>query len=200
MTTTSIPRRYIGTPRSRSSGRLRCAQMNIPRGSIVTFFSVAPYWEKHLIAQATALATVFASVQCKNVQQLYHSSGYYFGVHISCSRVRQTENGLPRLSQESFPLRIVCPQCAHWSAYSEGEIESCQTRTSFQTEEPDVDYVAVEITCAVERCKSLTTYHAVGKMSPYAQRLVFCAFPQITCLNGHPLKEEDRLFRISSLK
>jgi hypothetical protein len=40
----------------------------------------------------------------------------------------------------------------------------------------------------------------VGKMSPYAQRLVFCAVPQITCLNGHPLKEEDRLFRVSTLK
>jgi hypothetical protein len=153
-----------------------------------------------LIAQPTALATIFASVQCKNVEQVYHSSGYYFRVHISCSRLRETESGLPRLSKESFPLRIVCPECVHWFAYSEEEIESCQTRTSFQTEEPDVDYLAVEITCAVEGCKSLTTYYAVGKMSPHAHRLVFCAVPQITCLNGHPLKEEDRLFRVSSLK
>ena len=147
----------------------------------------------------TALAMIFTSVQCKNLEQVCHSSGYYFRIHISCSNLPETVSGLPRLSEESFPLRIVCPQCVHWYAYSEGEIESCETQMA-QIEEPDVDYLAVEIKCAVEGCESRTTYYAVGTMSPYAQRLVFCAVPQITCLNGHPLKEEDLLFRVSSLK
>jgi hypothetical protein len=162
--------------------------------------TVAPHREKHLIAQPTALATIFTCVQCKNFEQVCHSSGFYFPIHISCSNLSETESGLPRLSKESFPLRIVCPQCVHWFAYSEGEIESCQTRISSQTEEPDVDYLAVEIRCAVEGCESITTYYAVEKISPCAQRLVFCAVPQITCLNGHLLKEEDLLFRVSNLK
>jgi hypothetical protein len=162
--------------------------------------TVARHWEKPLIAQPTALATIFASVQCKNLEQVCHSSGYYFRIHIPCSSLRETESGLPRLSKESFPLRIVCPQCMHWFVYSEGEIESCQTRISFQTEEPDVDYFAVDIKCGVEGCNSQTTYYALGKMSPCAQQLVFCAVPKITCLSGHPLKEEDLLFRVSSLK
>lgn len=152
-----------------------------------------------MIAQPTALVTLFTCVQCKNLEQVCHSSGFYFRIHISCSNLPETESGLPRLSRESFPLRIVCPQCAHWSAYSEVEIKSCQTASS-QTAEPGVDYVAVGIKCAVEGCASLTTYYAVGKMSPHAQRLVFCAVPQITCLNGHSVHEEDRLFRVSSLK
>jgi hypothetical protein len=153
-----------------------------------------------LIAQPTALATIFVCVECKNQELVCHSSGFYFRIHFSCSNLPETESDLPRLSKESFPLRIVCPQCGHWFAYSEGEIESGQTRTSSQTEEPDVDYLAVEIKCAVEGCESLTKYYAVGKMSPHAQRFVFCAVPQITCLNGHLLKEEDRLFRVSNLK
>jgi hypothetical protein len=153
-----------------------------------------------LIVRATTLATLFTCVQCKSQEQVYHSSGFYFRVHISCSNAPATETGLPRLSKDSFPLRIVCPQCVHWFAYSEAEIESCRSGTSAQTEEPDVDYLAVEIKCTVEGCESLTTYYAVGKMSPYAQRLVFCAVPPITCLNGHLLKEEDRLFRVSNLK
>jgi hypothetical protein len=145
------------------------------------------------------VATIFTSVQCKNLAQVCHSSGYYFRIHISCSNLPETENGLPRLSKEVFPLSIVCPQCVHWFAYSEGEIESCQTRIP-QREEPEVDYLAVEIKCAVGSCECLTTYYAVGEMSPYGQRLVYCAVPQVTCLNGHLLKEGDRSFRVSSLK
>ena len=178
------------------------AQLRICRGSIRDSIlkTVAPHWEKHLTAQPTASATMFVCVECKNLEQMCHSCGFYFRIHFSCPNLPETESALPRLSKESFPLRIVCPQCVHWFAYSEGEIESCQTRISSQTEEPGIDYLAVEITCAVEGCKSLTTYYAVGKMSAYAQRLVFCAVPQITCVNGHPLKEEDRLFRVSNLK
>jgi hypothetical protein len=153
-----------------------------------------------LIAQPTALATVFACVECKNLKQVCHSSGFYFRIHISCPNLSERENRLPRLAKESFPLRIVCPQCLHWFAYSEAEIESCQTRVSSQREDRDVDYLAVEIKCAVEGCESLTIYYAVGTMSAYAQRLVFCALPQITCVNMHPLKEEDRLFRIGAVK
>ena len=161
--------------------------------------SVVPHSEKLLTAQPSALATIFTSVQCKNLAQVCHSSGYYFRIHISGSKLPETENGLPRLSKESFPLRIVCPQCVHWFAYSEEEIESCQTRI-FQREEPEIDCLAVEIKCTVESCESLTTYYAVGEMSPYAQRLVYCAVPHITCLNGHLLTEEDRSFRVSSLR
>ena len=146
-----------------------------------------------------ALSTIFTSVQCKNQEQVCHSSGYYFRIHISFCNLPETESNLPRLSEEYFPLRIVCPQCVHWFGYSEEELESCQTRVS-QTEEPDVDYLAVEIKCAVKGCESLTTYYAVGKMSPDAQRLVFSAVPQVTCLKGHALKEAYRLFRVTSLK
>jgi hypothetical protein len=152
------------------------------------------------MAQPTQLATICASVQRKNLEQVYYSSWYFFRIHISCSSFLKTGAGLSRLSTGSFPLRIVCPQCVHWAVYSEGEIASCQTRTSFQTEEPDVDYFAAEIKCAVEGCDTLTTYYAVGQMSPHAQRLVFCAVSQITCLNGHHLKEKDFLFRVSSLE
>jgi hypothetical protein len=154
-----------------------------------------------LIAQPTAaLTTIFVYVECKNLEQVCHSSGFYFRIHFSCSNLPETTSGLPQLSKDSFPLRIVCPQCGHWFAYSEKEIESGQTRISSQTKKPDVDYLAVEIKCAIEGCETLTTYYAVGKMSPYAQRVVFCGVPQITCLNEHSLKEEDRLFRVSNLK
>src|ERR1039457_5440140 len=171
------------------------------RNRVSILKAVALHWEKHLIAQPTAaLATIFVCVECKNLEQVCHSSGFYFRIHFSCSSLPETESGLPRLAKESFPLRIVCPQCVHWFAYSEGEIESGQTRMSSRTEEPNVDYLAVEIKCALEGCEHLTTYYAVGKMSSYAQRLVFCAVPEITCVNGHPLKEEDRLFRVSTLK
>jgi hypothetical protein len=152
-----------------------------------------------LTSQSGALATIYTSVQCKNQEQVSHSSGYYFRIHISCPNHSETESGLPHLPKESFPLRIVCPLCVHWFAYSENEVESCESRTS-QTEEPDVDYLAVEIKCTVEGCESLTTYYAAGKMSPDAQRLVFSAVPQITCLKGHPLKEEYGSFRVNSLK
>src|SRR5580700_5571797 len=139
---------------------------------------------------------IYAFVECQNREQVRHPKGRYFRIHIPCSNLPETESDRPRLSKEDLPLRIVCPQCAHWYAYSEGEIESGQTQTSSRTEESDVSYFAIEIKCAVEGCESLTTHYAVGKITPYAQRLAFSAIPQITCLRGHPLKEEDRLFRV----
>jgi hypothetical protein len=165
---------------------------------LVDSLSIYALGRKHLTVP-TALATISVCVQCKNQEQVYHSSGFSFRIHIS--RPNRSETGsLPWLSKDSFPLRIVCPECAQWFAYTETEIESLRTQVSSQTENQEIDYLTVEIKCAVEGCESLTTYYAVGKMSPCAERLVYRAVPQITCVNGHSLKEEDGLFRVSSLK
>jgi hypothetical protein len=80
----------------------KCAQLSIFRGSNCDSLlrTVALHWENHLIAQSTAaLATIFVCVECKNLKQVCHSSGFYFRIHFSCSNLPETTSGLPRLSK-----------------------------------------------------------------------------------------------------
>jgi hypothetical protein len=129
-------------------------------------------------------------VACKNPQCAYMISLPY-------SIPLEKTEFQPPMPTEIFPLRVVCPKCEHWYAYSAVEAEWSVFPILSQREDKlcPTSWI-LEVACEAPQCESLTRWHIrddEGLASTDAALRLFHAKPQVVCEVGHPLLGTTRL-------
>jgi hypothetical protein len=120
---------------------------------------------------------------CKNCSSLIQIRTLF-----ATPQERESDPGLS--SKDIFPLRIVCPECKRWYAYSESDLVLGEPQKLSQIKAPDLISVIFEISCDQEGCTSLTKWYVStkqGLISSDLKQCLFSAIPEIECKNHHSL-------------
>jgi hypothetical protein len=127
--------------------------------------------------------TLAIFAQCRNCSNLIQ-------IRTLFAIPQEKENDPGLLPKDIFPLRIVCPECRHWFAYSESDLVLGQPQKLSRTKELDPVCVIFENSCGWEGCTSLTKWYVStkpGLLPDELKQSLFSGIPEIECENRHSL-------------